>query len=194
MRILVLGGTRFLGRHFVEAALAGGHAVTLFNRGRTNPGLFPGAERVHGDRDGGLGVLAGRTWDAVVDPSGYFPRVVGASAAGVGEAWWCTRRHSPLTRPKRLVACMRAASSSSSPPNGTMTSTQVTHARSPETAIRTSSQPTDHGRELAKMFSQDREISSQPSSRCQPGWTQLTDTSWSQIFDMCPRSRASRAR
>ena len=80
MRILVLGGTRFLGRAFVEAALDRGHSLTLFNRGRTNPELFPGVERIAGDRDGGLEVLAGRTWDAVLDPSGFFPRVVGASA------------------------------------------------------------------------------------------------------------------
>jgi len=80
LRILVLGGTRFLGRHFVEAALAAGHTPTLFHRGRTNPDLFPGVERITGDRDGGLGGLAGRTWDAVLDPSGYFPRVVSASA------------------------------------------------------------------------------------------------------------------
>ncbi len=80
MRILVLGGTRFLGRHFVEAALERGHTLTLFHRGRTNAELFPGVERVLGDRDGGLGALAGRTWDAVVDPSGYFPRIVRASA------------------------------------------------------------------------------------------------------------------
>lgn len=81
MRLLVIGGTRFLGRHFVEAALARGHAVTLFNRGRSNPGLFPGVETIVGDRDGELGALAGRTWDAVLDPSGYVPRVVRASAA-----------------------------------------------------------------------------------------------------------------
>jgi 2'-hydroxyisoflavone reductase len=80
MRILVLGGTRFLGRHFVEAARARGHAPTLFNRGRTNPSLHEGVERLVGDRDGGLGALAGRTWDAVLDPSGYFPRLVGDSA------------------------------------------------------------------------------------------------------------------
>ena len=65
-----------------------------------------------------------------------------------------------------------------------MTSTQVTHARSPATAIRTSSQPTDQGRELEKMFSQEREISSQPSSRCQPGWTQLAEASWSHTSAM----------
>ena len=80
MRILVRGGTRFLGRAFVEAALARGHALTLFNRGRTNPELHPGVERITGDRDGGLSGLAGRRWDAVLDPSGFFPRVVGASA------------------------------------------------------------------------------------------------------------------
>jgi len=83
MRILVLGGTRFLGRHFVEAALAGGHTLTLFHRGRTNAELFPDVERVLGDRDGGLAALAGRTWDAVVDPSGFFPRIVGASASAL---------------------------------------------------------------------------------------------------------------
>ncbi len=80
MRILVLGGTRFLGRHVVEAAAARGHALTLFNRGLTNPALHPGIERITGDRDGGLPALGERTWDAVVDPSGFFPRVVGASA------------------------------------------------------------------------------------------------------------------
>jgi len=80
MNVLVLGGTKFLGRAVVESALAGGHEVTLFNRGLTNPGLFPDVEKLHGDRDGDLSVLAGRSWDAVVDPSGYVPRVVRASA------------------------------------------------------------------------------------------------------------------
>jgi 2'-hydroxyisoflavone reductase len=80
VRVLVLGGTRFLGRAFVEAALARGHALTLFHRGRTNPGLHPGVERITGDRDGGLAALGGRTWDAVFDPSGFFPRIVAASA------------------------------------------------------------------------------------------------------------------
>jgi 2'-hydroxyisoflavone reductase len=80
MRLLVLGGTKFLGRAVVRAALAGGHEVTLFNRGRTNAGLFPDVEHLVGDRDGGLGALAGRTWDAVIDTSGYVPRLVRASA------------------------------------------------------------------------------------------------------------------
>jgi len=80
MRLLVLGGTVFLGRHLVEEALARGHELTLFNRGQTNPELFPEAERLQGDRDGDLSALGGRRWDAVVDTSGYVPRSVRASA------------------------------------------------------------------------------------------------------------------
>ena len=80
MKLLILGGTKFLGRYVAEAALARGHEVTLFNRGRLNPGLFPGVEKLRGDRDGGLDALKGRRWDAVVDPSGYSPRVVRDSA------------------------------------------------------------------------------------------------------------------
>lgn len=81
MRLLVLGGTVFLGRFLVEEALSRGHRVTLFHRGRHNPGLFPDAETVLGDRDGGLEPLRGRRFDAVLDTSGYVPRVVGQSAA-----------------------------------------------------------------------------------------------------------------
>jgi 2'-hydroxyisoflavone reductase len=80
MRLLVLGGTRFLGRHLVEAALARGHAVTLFHRGRTARGMFAAAEERLGERDGGLAALAGGRWDAAVDTSGYLPRLVADSA------------------------------------------------------------------------------------------------------------------
>jgi len=86
MKLLILGGTRFLGRHLVESALAGGHRVTLFNRGQTNPGLFPQVDELHGDRDGGLDILEGRSWDAVIDTCGYFPRLVRASAELLDEA------------------------------------------------------------------------------------------------------------
>src|SRR5262245_18191552 len=79
MKLLVLGGTMYLGRHTVDAALAGGHEVTLFNRGRTNPELFREIERLRGDRDGNLSALEGRRWDAVIDPSGFLPRIVRAS-------------------------------------------------------------------------------------------------------------------
>ena len=76
----MLGGTKFLGRAAVEAALARNHEVTLFNRGQTNPELFPEAEKLHGDRAEDLSALEGREWDAVIDPSGYVPSVVRASA------------------------------------------------------------------------------------------------------------------
>ena len=78
--ILILGGTGFLGPHVVDAARARGHTVTLFNRGKTRPGLFPDIEKLQGDRDGHLEALAGRAWDAVVDTSGFVPRIVKASA------------------------------------------------------------------------------------------------------------------
>lgn len=80
MRLLVLGGTKFLGRAFVEVALARGHEPTLFNRGETNAELFPEVERLRGDRAGDLSSLQGRRFDAVVDTSGYVPGVVRASA------------------------------------------------------------------------------------------------------------------
>lgn len=79
MRLLILGGTAFLGRHLVDCALTRGHTVTVFNRGHTNPGLWPEVEEVRGDRDNDLGALEGRSWDRVVDTSGYVPRVVRAS-------------------------------------------------------------------------------------------------------------------
>jgi 2'-hydroxyisoflavone reductase len=80
VRLLVLGGTKFLGRAAVEGALARGHEVTLFNRGETNPKLFPEAEKLRGDRAVDLGELQGRTWDVVLDPSGFVPGIVRASA------------------------------------------------------------------------------------------------------------------
>jgi 2'-hydroxyisoflavone reductase len=80
MRLLVVGGTQFLGRHVVAAALGRGHTVTTFNRGKTNPDLFPEAERIRGDRNGDLSALRGRTWDAAIDTCAYFPRQVRAMA------------------------------------------------------------------------------------------------------------------
>ena len=80
MKILVLGGTKFLGRATVEAALERGHDVTLFNRGETNPELFPEVEKIRGDRTEDLSPLESGSWDAAIDPSGYFPHVVRHSA------------------------------------------------------------------------------------------------------------------
>ncbi|MSP11427.1 MAG: SDR family oxidoreductase [Chloroflexi bacterium] len=86
MKILILGGTIFLGRHLVEAALARGHGVTLFNRGQHNPDLFPQVEKLRGNRDGEMGSLARRQWDAVIDTCGYIPRIVRASAEYLSNA------------------------------------------------------------------------------------------------------------
>jgi 2'-hydroxyisoflavone reductase len=86
MKLLILGGTVFLGRHLTEAALAAGHDVTLFNRGQHNANLYPDLEKLRGDRDGGLDVLKGRTWDAVVDTCGYIPRLVRDSASLLSDA------------------------------------------------------------------------------------------------------------
>ncbi len=76
MKLLILGGTRFLGRHLADQALAAGHAVTLLHRGHSGAALFPQAEHRIGDRNGDLAVLAGGTWDAVIDTSAYVPRHV----------------------------------------------------------------------------------------------------------------------
>jgi 2'-hydroxyisoflavone reductase len=86
MKLLILGGTVFLGRHLVEAATARGHSLTLFNRGQHNPELFPQVEKLRGDRDGDLSALQGRRWDAVIDTCGYLPRAVRASAELLADA------------------------------------------------------------------------------------------------------------
>ncbi len=80
MKILVLGGTKFLGRTFVETALSQGHEITLYNRGKTNPDIFPEVEHLIGNRDSDLKPLHRRTWDAVVDTCGYVPRIVQKSS------------------------------------------------------------------------------------------------------------------
>ena len=83
MKILVLGGTRFLGRHVVQAALDRGHDVTLFNRGQSDPDRFPQATTLIGDRTCDLDKLAGDRWDVALDTSGHTPRDVSATADGL---------------------------------------------------------------------------------------------------------------
>jgi 2'-hydroxyisoflavone reductase len=80
LKILILGGTSFIGPPQVRYALARGHEVTLFNRGRTNPGLFPGVETLIGDRNGQLDALKGHTWDVVIDNSSSNPEWTRMSA------------------------------------------------------------------------------------------------------------------
>ena len=76
LRILVLGGTGFIGPHQIRYAVARGHKVSMFNRGKTNPGLFPGVEHLEGDRNGKLDALKNREWDAVIDNPSTLPRWV----------------------------------------------------------------------------------------------------------------------
>jgi 2'-hydroxyisoflavone reductase len=83
MKLLVVGGTRFVGRHVVDAALRRGHDVTLLHRGRTGVDLFPSAEEVLADRDADLSALTGRRFDATVDTCAYFPRQVRSLAAAL---------------------------------------------------------------------------------------------------------------
>jgi 2'-hydroxyisoflavone reductase len=78
--ILILGGTGFIGPHEVDYAQGRGHTLTLFHRGQTNPGMFPGIEQLRGDRGGDLASLEGRTWDVVIDNSGFYPRHARLSA------------------------------------------------------------------------------------------------------------------
>jgi 2'-hydroxyisoflavone reductase len=86
MRILIMGGTRFVGRHITQAAIDGGHDVTLFHRGQTGPDLFPAAGQLLGDRDseGDLAAAGGGQWDATVDVNAYLPRQVRALAGALG--------------------------------------------------------------------------------------------------------------
>lgn len=86
MKILILGGTIFLGRHLVEAACKRGHEVTLFNRGQHGPDLYPHVEQLRGDRWRDFHALAGREWDAVIDTNGYIPSIVRASASALAAA------------------------------------------------------------------------------------------------------------
>ena len=117
MNLLILGGTVFLGRHLVEAALARRHEVTLFNRGRNNPDLFPQVEKLIGDRDGDLRSLEGRRWDAVIDTCGYIPRYVRDSAQLLAGAV----RHYTFTSTIGVYADFRAAGINETAPVATVT-------------------------------------------------------------------------
>lgn len=116
MKILILGGTVFLGRHLVATARARGHEVTLFNRGQHNPELFAEVEKLRGDRDGGLSVLRGRSWDAAIDTCGYVPRVVRASAELLADAV----RHYTFVSSVSVYAQTRATGIDETAPVGTL--------------------------------------------------------------------------
>ncbi|HYJ69183.1 MAG TPA: NAD-dependent epimerase/dehydratase family protein [Nocardioidaceae bacterium] len=85
MRILIIGGTRFVGRHIAEAALAAGHDLTLLHRGKSKPDVLTDAEHLLADRDGDLSILDGRSFDATVDVCAYWPRQVRSLAGALGD-------------------------------------------------------------------------------------------------------------
>jgi 2'-hydroxyisoflavone reductase len=119
MRLLILGGTVFLGRHLTEAALRHGHDVTLFNRGQHNPDLFPEVEKLRGDRKAEnelAAALRGREWDAVIDTCGYVPRVVGTSARLLADA----AAHYTFISSVSVYADFRSAGMDESAPVGTL--------------------------------------------------------------------------
>jgi 2'-hydroxyisoflavone reductase len=87
MDILIIGGTRFLGRALVQAALRSGHQVTLFNRGQSNPEWFPEVEKIIGDRNLDLSELYNRRWQAVIDVCAYYPRQVRTMLAALGSSF-----------------------------------------------------------------------------------------------------------
>ncbi|HTU68150.1 MAG TPA: SDR family oxidoreductase [Steroidobacteraceae bacterium] len=80
LRILILGGTGFIGPHFVEVLGAAGHKISLFNRGKRDPSVKPGIEQLLGDRNGPVDSLKGHDWDVVIDNSGYLPKHVKLAA------------------------------------------------------------------------------------------------------------------
>jgi 2'-hydroxyisoflavone reductase len=83
---LIIGGTKFLGRHLVDSVLARGEKVVLFNRGKHPADNMPDVEMVHGDRNHDLDKLKGRKWKAVIDTCGYLPRTVSASAQALADS------------------------------------------------------------------------------------------------------------
>jgi 2'-hydroxyisoflavone reductase len=85
VKILAVGGTRFFGRAFVEEAARRGHEVSVFHRGESEPKDLPGVEHLHGDRKDGLELIAGRTWDAVLDTCAFVPREVRELAEAIGD-------------------------------------------------------------------------------------------------------------
>jgi 2'-hydroxyisoflavone reductase len=85
VKVLAVGGTRFFGRAFVEEAARRGHEVTVFHRGESEPEGLADVEHLHGDRKTGLGILDGRTWDAVLDTCAFVPRDVRELAEAIGD-------------------------------------------------------------------------------------------------------------
>ncbi|HJU55433.1 MAG TPA: NAD-dependent epimerase/dehydratase family protein [Pyrinomonadaceae bacterium] len=132
MKILILGGTVFLGTHLVEAALARGHEVTIFNRGRHNPDRHTEVEKLRGDRSRDLEALRGRRWDALVDTCGYVPGVVRKSAELLADAV----EHYTFISSCSVYESFALAGTDESAPVGTITPEQADEAEKIDTGER----------------------------------------------------------
>jgi len=132
MKTLILGGTVFLGRHLIEAALARGHEVTIFNRGQHGPDLYPDIEKLRGDRSNVLSALRGRRWDAVIDTCGYVPGVVRQSAALLADAV----EHYTFISSCSVYANFDLAGTDERSPVSTITTEQLNDAEKIETGER----------------------------------------------------------
>lgn len=132
MKILIIGGTVFLGRYLVEAAQARGHEVTLFNRGLHNADLFPDVEKLRGNRRGNMDALKGRRWDAVIDTCGYTPATVGATARLLADAI----EHYTFISSISVYAQFPLAGYDESAPVGTITDEQTAEAEGFDTGER----------------------------------------------------------
>jgi 2'-hydroxyisoflavone reductase len=133
VKILIVGGTIFLGRRLVEAALARGHEITTFSRGRHNPGIHPNVEALMGDRNGDVSALRGRHWDAVIDTCGYVP----GSVSRILDALDRDRVvHYTFVSSVSVYAELRAAGSDESEPVATITAEQLKEAEQVPTGAR----------------------------------------------------------
>src|SRR5882672_3317008 len=132
VKILILGGTIFLGPHLIEAALARGHQITIFNRGQHNPDWYREVEKLRGDRSRDLELLQGRRWEAVIDTCGYVPCIVRKSAELLAN----TVDHYTLISSCSVYANFDLAATDESAPVGTITSEQLSEAEKIDTGER----------------------------------------------------------
>jgi len=130
MKLLILGGTRFLGYHLVTAALARQHDLTLFHRGQHAVAALPHVEMIYGDRHQDLAKLHGHQWDAVIDTSGYLPQSVRASAKALAEAMAQYTFISSLS----VYADYRVSGLDETAPVATLTSEQLHQANAIDTS------------------------------------------------------------
>jgi 2'-hydroxyisoflavone reductase len=132
MKILILGGTIFLGPHLIEAALVRGHQITIFNRGQHNPDWYPEVEKLRGDRSRNVEALHGRRWDAVIDTCGYLPGVVRKSAELLANAV----EHYTFISSCSVYANFDLDGTDENAPVSTVTSEQVNEAEKIDTGER----------------------------------------------------------